>query len=144
MRNFADICGTMKGDDMTKPKNHAAKMDKLAKTLGNRGATAPVYDPHGPDLAKEPAPVFTRPGLWVNLDRLDPKAVQIIQEAAAAGEPVFVLRSQDESAPQIIQWWAAEALKRGTPVERIAQALYQAEVMAEWAKRHGSRVAGTR
>lgn len=68
------------------------------------------------------------------------RARERVMEASVAGEPVFVLRAQDELAPGVVQAWAIQAAERGSGVERVGSAMAKAAEMLAWQKKHGCRV----
>lgn len=47
------------------------------------------------------------------------------------GEPIFVLRGQDASAPNIIQAWAARN-SRTSPIEKVDDAIKHAGYISAW------------
>ena len=51
------------------------------------------------------------------------------------GEPIFVLRSQDLSAPGLVRAWAEQAQSHGTPQTKVAGARRIAEQMEDWQQR---------
>ena len=51
------------------------------------------------------------------------------------GEPFFVLRAQDELAPELIEAWAVEAELNGCPAAKVANARRIAVAMRAWHKR---------
>lgn len=53
------------------------------------------------------------------------------------GEPFFVLRAQDATAPITVRRWAHEAQRRGTPQSKVDEALANADAMEEWARLNG-------
>jgi len=54
---------------------------------------------------------------------------------AAEDEPLFVLRAQDESAPEVVRDWAAQAEAKGAPAEKVREALELADAMEAWPHR---------
>lgn len=68
-------------------------------------------------------------------------ALRRLLDASEAGEPVFVLRARDRVAPQVVEWWASEAVKAGvTNHRKLGQALARAAEMRRWAENHGNRI----
>lgn len=59
---------------------------------------------------------------------------------AASDEPIFVLRAQDELAPDIVRMWAQEAAREGTSEAKCREALELADRMEVWQGEHGSKV----
>ena len=55
----------------------------------------------------------------------------------AEGEPIFVLRAQDVTAPEVIEYWLSLALARGASIapEKIAQAKECIRDMRAWPNR---------
>lgn len=47
-------------------------------------------------------------------------------------EPYFILRASDELAGPLVRVWAAEAITRGTPPAKVAEARRIAEAMLHW------------
>ena len=66
-------------------------------------------------------------------------------EKAKPGEPLFVLRAQDLSAPGLVELWADLARERLTIEEtsstkaKIEEAYKQAAAMRRWATEHGGK-----
>lgn len=56
-------------------------------------------------------------------------------EKLADGEPYFVLRAQDELAPELIEAWAVEAELNDCPPAKVASARAIAKAMRGWRKR---------
>lgn len=56
-------------------------------------------------------------------------------KAVRIGEPVFVLRAQDELAPQLVRQWARLADASGCPAEKVNEANSKALRMENWAPR---------
>lgn len=54
---------------------------------------------------------------------------------AAENEPIFVLRAQDNLAPELIREWAYRARYHGCPKEKTDEALKLADLMAAWPNR---------
>lgn len=59
---------------------------------------------------------------------------------AAGDEPLFVLRSQDKLAPEIVREWAYRALAAGVPEDKVAEARRCADDMEDWQITHRSKV----
>ena len=53
----------------------------------------------------------------------------------ADGEPYFVLRAQDQLAPELIEAWAVEAELNECPAAKVADARAIAAAMRHWRKR---------
>jgi hypothetical protein len=53
-------------------------------------------------------------------------------DKADADEPLFVLRSTDSLAPEIVREWAFRARASGTPEEKVAEARRVADQMEDW------------
>ena len=51
------------------------------------------------------------------------------------GEPFFVLRGQDELAPEIVRYWVQEARKNDYPPEKAKEVLRFADEMEKWQPR---------
>jgi len=54
---------------------------------------------------------------------------------AGDNEPIFVLLAQDELAPEVIRYWAQQAILSGIPDSEIVAALEQADLMEQWPNR---------
>lgn len=57
------------------------------------------------------------------------------------GEPVFLLRAQGASAPQTLRFWAEEHLRNGGGLTLAKMANQHADLMEEWQRTHGNKVA---
>lgn len=53
----------------------------------------------------------------------------------ADDEPIFVLRAQDELAPQVISFWASLAYNKGVNHKKVMEADHCATKMKEWKNR---------
>lgn len=53
-------------------------------------------------------------------------------DKASDDEPLFVLRSQDSLAPEIVREWAYRAQVSGTPMEKVEEARRVADQMEDW------------
>jgi len=53
-------------------------------------------------------------------------------DKAALDEPLFVLRSTDSLAPEIVREWAYRAKAAGTPDEKVEEARRAADAMEDW------------
>lgn len=68
-------------------------------------------------------------------------ALRRVLDASEADEPVFVLRAADMVAPQVVEWWASEAVKAGVSNHRkLGAALARAAEMRKWQEAHGKRI----
>lgn len=56
------------------------------------------------------------------------------------GEPFFVLRSQDQTAPYAVRTWAREARRAGMNQAKFDEAMETARAMEEWANEHGKKI----
>lgn len=56
-------------------------------------------------------------------------------------EPVFLLRGQDITAPETLEFWALQNMKRRGSVALITRALNQADEMRKWQSEHRSKIA---
>jgi hypothetical protein len=61
-------------------------------------------------------------------------------DKAAPDEPIFVLRAKDVLAPHVVLYWACEAMKQGTPLDKVAEAVGLVEEMRDWQAKHGAKV----
>jgi hypothetical protein len=59
---------------------------------------------------------------------------------ADMAEPIFVLRAQDEIAPQIVRWWAHEAELAGCSASKVGEARALATRMEQWQKANHKKV----
>ena len=57
---------------------------------------------------------------------------------AADDEPLFVLRAQDNMAPDMVRLWARTARTRGVNEAKVKAAMGTADKMDAWAAEHGS------
>ena len=55
-------------------------------------------------------------------------------------EPVFLLRGQDQAAPQILRAYAAEARRQGASADLVEATLKQAAAMDDWQRYTRSKV----
>ncbi len=53
-------------------------------------------------------------------------------DKAGLDEPLFVLRSTDALAPEIVREWAFRAKVAGTPEEKVEEARRTADQMEDW------------
>ena len=58
----------------------------------------------------------------------------------AHDEPMFVLRAQDTSAPDMVRHWARLALELGAPVAKVNEAYECAIAMETWQLKHSCKV----
>jgi hypothetical protein len=56
---------------------------------------------------------------------------------AADDEPIFVLRAQDNMAPDTVRVWARTAQTRGVNPRKVKEAFDIADKMEKWAKENG-------
>ena len=56
-------------------------------------------------------------------------------------EPVFLLRAKDKTAPNIVRKWAMKQVNQGSEDPCIEVALKWADVMEEWQKKNGCKLA---
>jgi len=61
-------------------------------------------------------------------------------EKADLDEPLFVLRAQDDLAPEVVQLWALNATMRGATKDKVEAARECARAMREWQRLHGSKI----
>lgn len=55
-------------------------------------------------------------------------------------EPIFIIRAQDKSAPQVVTQYADTAIVNGSPSEHAAAARQVAEEMRDWQRDNESKV----
>jgi hypothetical protein len=56
-------------------------------------------------------------------------------QKAAPTEPIFVLRAQDQTAPDLVREWARRAEALGTPAAKVTEARELAVRMERWPTR---------
>lgn len=68
-------------------------------------------------------------------------------DKAGRDEPLFVLRAQDELAPDAVRTWAGSLFRRTSalpkeqrPERKIQEALDLADAMEAWQREHGCKV----
>jgi len=61
-------------------------------------------------------------------------------QKAGADEPIFVLRAQDNTASNVVRFWAAAARRAGCSDEKVNGAYEIADEMDAWAKANGAKV----
>jgi hypothetical protein len=61
-------------------------------------------------------------------------------DKADADEPLFVLRSTDMLAPEMVREWAYRAMVAGTPIEKVQQARRDADAMEDWQIKNSKKV----
>ena len=70
----------------------------------------------------------------------DGRLVDKCLDNVKVGEPFFVLRASDVTAPWAVRNWAANAQTKGTPQEKIDEAMKIATEMETWGQRNGAKV----
>lgn len=55
-------------------------------------------------------------------------------------EPVFLLRAQDVTAPDVVRYWASRAHAANAEPNIVMAALSQATKMEQWQKEHGNKI----
>lgn len=73
------------------------------------------------------------------------KAEELINDAsclskAAADEPIFVLRAQDELAADIVREWCERAMAAGVPKAKVDEALLLARDMGRWGRENTTKL----
>jgi len=63
-----------------------------------------------------------------------------LQQRIPSGEPVFLLRAQDITAPGLVALWADQLASRGGDPRLVAMAHEQARRMLMWQRAHGSKL----
>lgn len=66
-----------------------------------------------------------------------------IQDSAGLipeGEPVFFVRAQDVTAPEVVKFWAELAKEYGALPNIITAAREHMERMIEWQREHGMKI----
>lgn len=59
---------------------------------------------------------------------------------SAEGEPIFVLRARDLTAPNAVVMWGIAAQTAGAPADKVAFAFAHADVMRVWQAEHKDHV----
>lgn len=62
------------------------------------------------------------------------------RDKAGDDEPIFTLRAQDETAPEVVVLWATLAAKAGTSHEKVRGAVEVSMAMHRWQRAHPERV----
>jgi hypothetical protein len=55
-------------------------------------------------------------------------------------EPVFLLRAKDQTAPDVVRYWAMRAAAASAEPRMVKSALLHADEMEQWQRKHGSHV----
>lgn len=55
-------------------------------------------------------------------------------------EPVFLIRAQDATAPDVVRYWALKARAAGAMKNITEAADIQAEAMIHWQREHGMKI----
>lgn len=55
-------------------------------------------------------------------------------------EPVFTLRAQDVTSPEVIEFWIRKVAEKGGAGPKLAQAQADAEAFRAWQAEHGCKV----
>lgn len=55
-------------------------------------------------------------------------------------EPVFLLRAQDVTAPDVVEYWVMKARQAGASNDIIDAAKGQVDAMREWQREHGMKI----
>ena len=63
-----------------------------------------------------------------------------LQHRIPDGEPVFLLRSTDEFAPELVILWAERLVARGGDPRMARMAFDHANAMRAWQRAHGAKV----
>jgi len=72
--------------------------------------------------------------------RKDYDRIQDPENKIPVGEPVFLLRAQDVTAPDVVRYWAMQAKMRGAAERIVRAAREQADRMVEWQREHGMKI----
>jgi len=62
-------------------------------------------------------------------------------DKASMDEPLFCLRARDQTAPQVVRYWAVLAEQDGVNAMKVREARACASEMEQWQIRHGKRLA---
>ncbi len=71
---------------------------------------------------------------------MEDKASESCLAKVAPGEPIFVLRAQDQLAPGIVREWATRAIDAGVRPAKVLEAYKLADAMTLWQGEHGAKV----
>lgn len=71
--------------------------------------------------------------------REDYAAIQDPRGLIPEDEPVFLLRAQDVTAPDVVRYWASRAQAANAEPNIVIAALEQATKMEQWQKEYGSK-----
>lgn len=55
-------------------------------------------------------------------------------------EPVFLIRGQDVTAPDVVRYWAMQAKSHGADDLIVQAAKAQADCMVDWQRDHGMKI----
>lgn len=61
-------------------------------------------------------------------------------DKAYPDEPIFTLRAQDQTAPEIVRKWADAAKAAGSPAVKVEEALRIANEMERWQANNHAKV----
>lgn len=71
--------------------------------------------------------------------RQDYDRIQDPENKIPAEEPVFLLRAQDENAPDTVRFWARTAERNGANTDIVEKAMVWANKMEKWQIENGSK-----
>ena len=72
--------------------------------------------------------------------REDYNRIQDPENKIPEDEPVFLLRGQDELAPDLVRTWAIQLFAKGGNPVMAGMALEQSKLMEEWQKTHKKKL----
>lgn len=55
-------------------------------------------------------------------------------------EPVFLIRAQDVTAPDVVRYWAIKAKQGGAAKNIVEAAEAQVSAIVEWQREHGMKI----
>lgn len=72
--------------------------------------------------------------------RKDYDRIQDPENKIPEDEPVFLIRAQDVTAPEVVRYWAMKAQCSGAKENIVKAARLQAERMVEWQREHSIKI----
>ncbi len=72
--------------------------------------------------------------------RKDYDRIQDPENKIPEDEPVFLIRAQDVTAPEVVKYWAAKAKWSGAAQDIVHAAEAHAGRMVEWQREHGMKI----
>lgn len=72
--------------------------------------------------------------------REDYDRIQDPENKIPKDEPVFLIRAQDVTAPDVVRYWAMQAKYKGAKESIVLAARTQADHMVEWQREHNMKI----